>query len=267
MQPHGIPAGIIGVASLHRGGGGIVSPPCHPGDDSDAGSSADHWKAAREHARTGAGPFHPGDLSPRAQDDWADLVRSRLGASAIVAAPSRFSGGVAPRQFAHRPSVWFGHGEHAMLHAMRDDHGSAESLACAIARRLVWHSHGGVDQEHRRGAGLFWRNHAWTVRAIDAWERRAPPWWSLGSGWQAGRDAAIGSVYSRLQIEPGLWLFVRWPLRLPVIEDPPSMVGTGMVSTGVAGSVEHILMRMSRSVTGSGDGRSGVELVVLGAWM
>ena len=167
------------------------------------------------------------------RDAWLDLVRARLGHSAIVGACEDIRCRAAPydgahgHACAHRPSVWFGEGEEAILLGA----GDADAMACAIGRRVPWIS---PDMATGEPARMIWRSQEWRLRAIDGWERSVPPWWEdagLTHVHALAAHRSPGTVYSRVQVEDGLWLLARWPSQLPA---PVQRHSSGKVTTPCA---------------------------------
>ena len=231
-------------------------------------------------------PEDPGD---RGRSEWIDLVRARLGRSALSgqmarpgsasttrerAEPSpRIQCGALMRRTGMAPSVRFAHAEPAVLRSGSE----SDRIAQAIARRLAWRS-----QDASTGcAQLLWRGERWRLRAIDAWERSVPPWWEgdPDAGAKHHRGAAdAGTVFSRLQVGEGLWIFALWPARLPA----PGVAHAASDESGQASSLpafrhEAMLHRMSLGLSQSRTAAAGTRqdgapdahgpiLHILGAW-
>ena len=235
------------------------------------------------------------DVGQGAAAEWADLISSRLGPTAIVR-PSGDSGSpfiasdrrarvrmssiptqrhAATSIHAHRPSAVMTLPESAVLHGG----GASHSIAQSIATRTLWCA-ASCDGTHTRDvARIEWRGTRWRIGAIDGWERSLPPWHSLQ---QSARHAServqpawrhhvnsscdpcvdISGVLSRiaLVVRGGwLWILARWPERLSVPQELQPRERRSSFASPTA--------RAQRWFSGSVLAiQHGVDIEVLGIW-
>jgi hypothetical protein len=171
----------------------------------------------------------PGEVQ-QARAAWIDLVRSRLGASAVQHPSVLVEHDDEPPD-AHHPHVLLHAPEPACLHGGAD----AWAIAHCIATRTSWRRESpaapvepAAASREPCGASLAWRGARWPIDALDGWERRQPAWWKpreeasassrrTATSRHALHPLQLGGVFSRLAIvtcSGRLWIWVRWPDRL-----------------------------------------------------
>lgn len=208
--------------------------------------------------------------------EWIDLVRGRLGGAAVVelpAVPDEADANACRGMVAHRPPIMFARPEPAVLRGGSD----ARHLAAAVATRTLWRGIGDRRDASACMSDAFehpsceWRGLRWCLHSIDGWERIADAWWcrdgssvrgdplvdASGRGSKMPASPPMGHMHARIEVDGGLWLFVRWPSHLARGAPPASGVSEDAAPTdpftrwldGSAASIER-----------------GVALEVLGVW-
>ncbi len=97
----------------------------------------------------------------------------------------------------------------------------AEASSCRVVQRMPSRcttddGAARIDVVAAPTPALWWRGRWRAVLAVDGWERTEPAWWNSEPPEHGiGASGRCSDMRCRISVEPGLWLLVRWPARLP----------------------------------------------------